>query len=272
MFCFILCMKIGNYIQPLQFKSSNRAVYRDTVTVDKNSDNSSKVKTVRRVLYSNYTFFFRDDLERFNMGWFDFREFLAKTFKDTPKVNVYDFASSDGSEAYSLIISLIEELGEEEAKKFFPIKAYDIDKDIIQEAKSGKINGAEGDRESISCNTKGCIDKYFTVTKGDNPMYKCCYFYPKSNIKNLVEFEQADIADKIVDINPKDSIVLCRNFWPYLDEQKSSILFDKLCKKLDKSSLLVLGSFDLSNCFSMRDILKANNYVEVYKNTFKKAS
>ena len=175
-------------------------------------------------------------------------------------------------EAYSLIISLIEELGEEEAKKFFPIKAYDIDKDIIQEAKSGKINGAEGDRESISCNTKGCIDKYFTVTKGDNPMYKCCYFYPKLNIKNLVEFEQADIADKIVDINPKDSIVLCRNFWPYLDEQKSSILFDKLCKKLDKSSLLVLGSFDLSNCFSMRDILKANNYVEVYKNTFKKAS
>ena len=39
-----------------------------------------------------------------------------------------------------LVPSLIEKLGEKEAQRFFPIKASDVDSEIIKQAKKGKIN------------------------------------------------------------------------------------------------------------------------------------
>jgi chemotaxis methyl-accepting protein methylase len=90
--------------------------------------------------------FFRYDLNTAHTNkhttdgtWKGFRRTIIDNFKNAPKVNVYDFASSDGSEAYSFILSLLDELGEEEAQKFFPIQAYDIDSKMVSIAQGGLI-------------------------------------------------------------------------------------------------------------------------------------
>ena len=88
---------------------------------------------------SNSTEFFRRDFPWDNIG---------KVFtKHFPKgeVCIHNFACSDGSEAYSLIIALIEQLGEKKADRFFPIIASDIDKDIVKMAASGKISATAND-------------------------------------------------------------------------------------------------------------------------------
>ncbi len=82
------------------------------------------------VLYKNNSFLLRKDLE-WNM--------LAKhIIKENPK-NIYCYACSDGSEPYSIAISLISKLGYENAQKYFPIIARDIDLDIINKASTGAI-------------------------------------------------------------------------------------------------------------------------------------
>ena len=65
---------------------------------------------------SNSTSFFRRDIDWKSIG----STFDSQFPKG--KVNIYDFACSDGSEAYSLIITLIEQLGEKKAQRFFPIQ------------------------------------------------------------------------------------------------------------------------------------------------------
>ena len=77
---------------------------------------------------------FRSDIE-----WNLFSHFVEKKFENVDKVNVYDFGCSDGSEAYTFLISLLDFCNSGTAKKFVPIKAYDIDKEAIRRAKKEGI-------------------------------------------------------------------------------------------------------------------------------------
>ena len=81
------------------------------------------------------------------MHWKNFVYLINKNFEGKKKVNIINAACSDGSEAYSLAIIMKERLDEAQCKKFFPIKASDYDKKIIDvasnkvifEVKNGKI-------------------------------------------------------------------------------------------------------------------------------------
>ena len=72
----------------------------------------------------------------------------TKHFKDNENVQLVQFGASDGSEAYTMIISLLKK--GEEAYKFFPIKAYDIDKDIFKASCSGLLNLNRNDISAMS--------------------------------------------------------------------------------------------------------------------------
>ena len=69
-----------------------------------------------KILVSNSTNFFRNDLP-----WNTLGKTLDELYPKGEKVNVFNFACSDGSEPYSLAICLMEQLGEDGAKRFFPI-------------------------------------------------------------------------------------------------------------------------------------------------------
>ena len=71
------------------------------------------------------------------------------TSKATPP-KILCYACSDGSEPYSIALSLINRLGYTEAQKHFPIIAKDIDETMIKRAKSGFISLEQIDNDRFS--------------------------------------------------------------------------------------------------------------------------
>ena len=57
-------------------------------------------------------------------------------------------------------------------------------------------------------------------------------------------YEQLDIFDSLKKLQPQNNVVLCRNVLPYLSNEKKVKFIDLLARKLDPSSLVVIGAFD----------------------------
>ncbi len=229
------------------FGTTDRATYihKDgtTNTIDYDHGFRRKIQAdyavlSEKVLCANYTCFFRDDIY-----WRGLGEMLDKLFPNKDeKVNVYNFACSDGSEAYSLAISLIEQLGEEGAKRFFPIKASDVDEELVDIANGRKILAKESDINAINYMTEGNFSKYFRVM---NKLQRGVYLEPTEVLKNAVEFSSKDIEDGLDEIESSNSLILCRNFWRYLSKDKLVRVAQKLYENTDKSSKIIIGDFDM---------------------------
>jgi len=197
-----------------------------------------------RVKNANFTLFFRDDLK-----WNKFIEYIDEKYKDTDKVNIYNYASSIGSEAYTMAMLLLENNGEK-ADKYFPIIAKDCDSHVIDIAQSGLISIHPEEEININNTTDKKFEKYFTIDRNVRFSYdkdKETELNAKVNniLKNKVRFECADITQDYKSIKKDNSIVMCRNFWPYLEDNDTRRrLVKNLYNQLGNSSLLVIGAYD----------------------------
>lgn len=207
-------------------------------------DNSGKF------IYRNDTSMFRQDIR----NWDKFVDYLNKKFKNTDRVNIYCLASSAGDEPYSLAIKLIEKLGEKEAERYFPIIASDYDEKIIRMAKDGYLPIMDEDIDAINLHTNGRIGKYFDIAQKmpeyikDMDILFDCLMQVKPIIRDKVKFSVGDAAEKCKIINPDNTIILARNFWPYLrGEDKRIKLANELYKKLGKNSAVIVGNYDNSD-------------------------
>ena len=240
---------------------SNNYKYHSSYPVFKSSQRQVLDKS-GNLLYKNVTSFFRNDL-----AWRNFSGALDRFFASADKVNVFNFACSDGSEPWSLAISLIEKLGEK-AQKFFPIRASDFDKEIILKAKQKPCAATTEDLYNINMMTSDNYSKYFSCHRIEEFGY-LLGLRPKEILKEKVEFKQSDIFDEISNIPLKNNLILCRNFWPYLSEEKREELARLLSEKLDKTSLLVIGSFDKGH--NIKQLLEQYGFEEVLEyNVFRK--
>ena len=103
----------------------------------------------------NNTWLFRDDI-----NWYNLAELEISHFQHKDKVNIIQFAASDGSEGYTQIMSLLENSKRKDVSKFFPIQSFDINEFIINKAQSGKISLGEKDIQHLLNNSIN-ISKYF---------------------------------------------------------------------------------------------------------------
>ncbi len=232
------------YAKKPNFTSTRRTEYYlnpnnkngDTFVSEVYAPNNFPVKN------SNVSVFFREDIEDDIMcNWKDFARKLHSVLPKDEKINIYDFASSDGSEAYSLIISLMEALGEKEAERFLPIKAFDIDAGIVKRAKSNFIYASCEDIDKINNYTDGNLDKYFYLAKekkGD------CLLLVRPILSSNVVFQQARIQDEAKNLNKPNSMIFARNMWKYLPIADRVSTFQELYNTMDKSSRIFLGDFD----------------------------
>lgn len=216
-----------------------------------------------------YTTFFRSDLL-----WDKLSGYEMKHFKDKEKVNILMFAASDGSEAYSKIISLMERLGES-CQKFFPIKAYDIDDEIVRVAQSGMIAADSADVVDIASRCGDYTDYFQEVdgklnVKDDSFAQRANVLKAKKTLTDNVIFNQGDMFKKIKSLKDNsNTILMCRNILGYFLDDKIE-KFVKLAEKyLKKDSLFIIGDFD--NTFAnTNSILEKHNFVQVFRNVFKK--
>lgn len=256
-------------INPLNFKSSRRALMYDKNTKEKFSTTASNKPQGCDVVFSNFTYFFRGDfMESCSKNcWSSFSRLVDKQFKDCEKVNFYDFGCSDGSEAYTIIMTLKEKLGEEKSKKFFPIYAFDTDSVVLKSAKSGIVDATFDDAKEIYYATSD-VDKYFFVEKNSDSNKDYPYkLKAKDSLKDSVCFNKGDFLAELDNIEGKNSIIFCRNFWPYLTYKQRDLAARKLAEKLDDSSIVVIGAFDGSKASAP---LYREGFMEVAMNVFKK--
>lgn len=207
----------------------------------------------------HFTYFFRDDLQ-----WKNFVKYLDKQFLGADKVNIHNLACSDGTESYTLVMSLLSKLGEDKSKKFLPIMSSDINSEVILTAKSGNIPLLTGlykfyDYYKLKMCTFLDKPKHFKISKQD----KKTIVNIDDICKNNIRFKTADLFKEIDNMEGENTVVLCRNVWMYLSVDEQILAAEKLGKKLQKNSSVVLGEYDKGASDAV-ELLNKNGFEETY--------
>ena len=183
------------------------------------------------------TYFFRSDLD-----WLYFAKLLNKKYKNEPNFNIIQYASSDGSEAYTTAIA-IKEFAPDIKQKAFPIIALDKFDKVVKEAQSGICNVYEDDISAIHWWTQGKFDNYFTLTQKTNP--DCAMAVkPTKDLKSCILFDQADILEDLKNIPEKNTVIMCRNCWEYIGKENFDTLAKQLYEVTKDNGLVVIGDHD----------------------------
>lgn len=258
MFNFYTTMLINNTFYPnYSYRTSfgsNTGGYR--------TEDGNRIET--------FTNMFRSDLD-----WENFTDYFVEHFKDKDKVNVIQFAASDGSEAYTQIMTLLE--NHEDTDKFFPIKAYDINPEICDNAKSGLINISNSDVVKIISRDIN-FDKYFKDT--DKSLYikddslknetrnHADTYKAKDILTDKVKFQRADMFDVMYDHkDDSNSIILCRNVIDYLSDREADHFTTLAASRLKKGSLFAIGEIDSPH---VDELLESKGFKKVMPYVFEK--
>ena len=199
----------------------------------------------QQVLHRNNTWFFRPNPQY----WHIITNFIIEKYKNVPKVNVYNYGCSNGIEPYSFIIMLVSKLGRDGASKFLPIIAKDYDEYAIKMATSGKLELDPGEWEAINSVSDGKVSDYLKLIRkqkflGSDKYENVGEYEVSQFLKNSVNYSTADILEDYKNIDPNNSIVFARNFWPYLAVGKKRELAEKLYAHLGTNSILIIGNYD----------------------------
>ena len=221
------------------FKSSFRVYY---------PDNYKKYDFFNTNLIRTSTNIFREDLE-----WDKLVKFMKHHFADKEKVNSYVLACSDGSEAFTYAISLMEGLPPEVQKKYFPIKASDIDEEILKIAKEGRINIYPIEFLLAENVSEVDLSKYMTdksvskLIKGDevSETDEISSYKVKQELLNSIEFKNSDILTELKNLKDEgNSVILCRNVFPYLKPSYVDKVILTAQEMLKVGSLFIIGHYD----------------------------
>ena len=192
------------------------------------------------------THLFRNDL-----SWEALTKYVIKHFNNKSMVQTFSLACSDGSEAYSYAITMLNKLPDDELKKFLPIKSVDIDPEIIKVAKTGRINLADFEFDSIE-NWNLKLENFFTKQSkaldinndklGIDPTHS---YQVVGKLRDCVDFKVGEILSEINNMKDEgNSVVMCRNVFPYLKEEYISKVLSAVNQNLKSGSLFITGCYD----------------------------
>lgn len=204
-------------------------------------------------MYANFTEFLRPDFP-----WKPFIDLVEQKYRNVPKINILNFACSDGSEPYTLAMLLKDRFGNN-ANRFFPIKAYDFDEDIIDLAKEKTINFGPDDLYRLSQEVPNWEKDYFKIIRTSlfGPDRKIT---PRNSIKNAVEFEQKELPKDFPKEKLTNTIVFARNFWPYMERMNYKVLAIMMAEILDDTCLVALGA--LEKTFQIGKLLEKEGFIK----------
>ena len=227
------------YRQP-SFQSWKRETFNATVGVANRND----------------TCFFRDSTFIANLT-----KMLSENFKDVSKVNIYSFGCSDGSEPLSLVMSMLSNKKELNPQKFFPIIARDIDPVAINKAINNEHRITVAEKDKIDYFTNGQFEKFIEEPCGESIINEeGTKVFVKKEVIDKVDFAVGDIFEDYKKINPKNSVVMARNFWPYITSYKKRMQFFRdLYNHLSIGSYFIIGDFDqMGLAYNLQGDLKSD--------------
>ncbi len=213
-----------------------------------------------KVKHRNTSYLLRPSLEECK----NFYAYLSKAFRNIDKVNVYNYGCSIGYEAYSFIMGMFYSGKKKNPEKFMPIIAKDYDKKIIEYAKENilPLNSYEiyklkqlycfdidkiKDVINIDVYTDRETKNRYAFELSTNP---CMYVKPTDKLTDNVNFSVADIRKDYKNIEPKNSVVMACNFWPYMRPKDRNELAENLYHHLGKNSFVKIDDFDNDALFN----------------------
>lgn len=210
-----------------------------------NNYNNIAHKSFSRTVYSNVadgivkhknnTMLYRND-----MDWQSLIKFLAEKYKNVDKVHIFDYACSNGSEAYTILMNLFTYFDDNTLKKFTPIIARDYDEFVIHIANLKTLTIDSDEQDYINIHTGNKFYEYFTLLSKILKKYE-----PNPKLTNNVIFQVGDITQDYEKL-PKENVVLfVRNMWPYLKFEEQQSLPRRLCHHFDKNTTIIIGRYDL---------------------------
>ena len=256
-----MLFNINMKIMPVDTSHANKPIFQSSFRIYfpkqvKNFDifGCNKVRTSTNL--------FREDLD-----WVELVYYMKHHFKNKDSVNTCSLACSDGSEAFTFAISVFENLPENIQAKFLPIHASDIDEEILKAAKSGRIN-IDTIEFLLAERMYNCdIEKYFNkpsasiIIKGDeiSETDTISSYQVEQKLRNAVKFKKSDILTELNNLKDNgNSVILCRNVFPYLSQKYTDKVIETAQKKLKKGSLFIIGDYD--GKVSMEQKLFANGF------------
>lgn len=185
---------------------------------------------------------------RYDLDWDYFTNKIIEKYENIPKVNLHILGCSSGEEAWQTAMLLIKKLGEDKAQKFFPIHASDIAVAQLKNSQQGIIKPSEGDVIRLNNLLGNESSRFFELDNKFVPDASLdanvCTGRIKPILKGKVIFKQADANSALQEVEPDNSVILCRNFWHYLDKSNQANLAQNLFDKLGSNSMCVIGRYD----------------------------
>ncbi len=202
------------------------------------------VKDGARELYYTTTSLFRYDL-----NWHR----IFSILKEEKPQKIYSYGCSDGSEPYSIVMGLTERFGAKKVQKFFPILARDLDSQNIQRCRLGIIDILSKDFVGVSENMDiRKVDTYFPYRKIQGQMKRV----PAPSLRDNVRFRQANFIEDAPNLDYRNSVIFCRNIWPYFGLDNVVKTLRVFADKFTEKTKLVLGGYEFqTKKFDMRGLL-----------------
>ena len=145
-----------------------------------------------------------------------------------------------------------------DAKKFFPLNAKDIDAENIKREKRGIYSIIRGEKDAF---------EFYLGHENISKYFRNIFVIPNSvepnpkTIKNKVNFKRANIFDDMLEISKPNTVLMFRNCTRYFTEAERQKLVKELAKNMAKSSLLVIGDDDKDEC-CFHIMLKNSGFIE----------
>jgi chemotaxis protein methyltransferase CheR len=179
-------------------------------------------------LTTNLTFFFRESTH------FDYlrSEVLKKTnLKANPRLRIWSAGCSSGEEAYSIAITLRENLSDID-RADVKILATDISTKVLAVARAGTFSPARfKDTPSV------LRDKYFDRRMDSNGEI---FFQARPEIMRLLTFHRLNLMDQWP-MTGLFNVVMCRNVMIYFDKQTQAELVARFHNVLAPGGIFMVG-------------------------------
>lgn len=177
-------------------------------------------------LTTNHTYFLREP-EHFDY----LRDTLLPYFEQTVKdrdLRIWCAASSTGQEPYTIVMTMDEYFGAKASAWNLKILATDLDTDVLKKAKAGIYTA-----DLLKDVPDRWLKKYFN--KIDDNTYQVI-----DRIRNMVEFRQFNLMDKIVCTKPYD-LISCRNVMIYFEMDTKNALIERFYDVTKEGGYLFVG-------------------------------
>ena len=183
-------------------------------------------------------------------------------------INLY--GCSDGSDAYTLALTLLYVL-KEKSLKFFPIIASDISKEMIDLAQKGQIYLHKEDLSFLkSLDSLKYFERNYSFPSTKSGGIEFFLHDVKQPLRDCINFSQKDVLEDVKKKSFVNEVFLFRNGWGFNTLKAQDEIAKSLYQASNSKTLVVIGQSDLYKS-GASDFLQINGFKGIESDIFTKA-